>query len=428
MLLGRGSMTEQIEIISEITPRGSIYRKVLRNRSLMLIWTGGTISTIGDCFFGLAIMWMVYSLSHSLLQTSLIQVVWQLDRILFGTIAGVYADRWNRKRIMVIVNVMSAIVVAILAAITKMWGHILPLEAFITIFVLNTLNTFFQPASSSIMPEVVGRDALVTAQGLFSTVQTGANLIGSALAGVVVSVFGTFWTLTTDAISFLFPAICIGMANLPQRQVSSRSSGDRRNFIKDLREAWAVITSHPILKVMMWINILINVTSFTGPLTPGLVKMQLHSGPIALGMIDAAGVIGAAIGGIFAGAIEQKFGAGRVLVLGWVLCGIALVGIGISTWLPLTLALTTILVFNIVVAGTSMGAAEQLLVPEDYRGRVWGIVGSLSVIAIPVSSLLGGWLADIFGPGTLFVAGGVWTVGVASIAWFNRHVRTARVS
>src|SRR5438067_13515395 len=95
----------------------SVYLRVLRNRTLLLLWSGQSVSMIGDTFFNLAIMWVIYTQSGSALQTSLIQVVWHLDSIIFGPLAGIFADRWDRKRIMVVANLLSAVVVGALAAV-----------------------------------------------------------------------------------------------------------------------------------------------------------------------------------------------------------------------------------------------------------------------------------------------------------------------
>lgn len=408
-------------------PQGSVYFRLLHNRSFMLLWSGGTLSSIGDTFFSVAVMWAVYSASHSMLQTSFIQVVWQLDRILFGTIAGIFADRWNRKKIMVVVNILSAIIVSALAVFMGMVGHLSTAAIYVAIFLLNTLGTFFQPASSAIMPEVVGRDLLASAQGLFSAAGNTVSLISNSLAGFFIAAAGVIWAITGDAISFLFPAIFIAIARLPIHKREPTQSENSPSFIREIIEGWRAISNQPVVKAMVWINMLVNVASFLGPLTIGLIHVRLHSGPAVLGMWGSAGVIGGAIGGILAGPLERRMGAGRILAAGWALTGLCIIGQAISIWLPVTLVLEVIGVVGITLGGVSIGAVTDVLVPEKLRGRVWGISGSLSVLAIPISSMIGGWLADIFGPAPLFAIGGIWIFGVAALCWFNRHIRTARI-
>jgi len=102
------------------------------------------------------------------------------------------------------------------------------------------------------------------------------------------------------------------------------------------------------------------------------------------------------------------------------------VGMAASSWLPLTAALEAA-VFGLTAGSGAMGAVTQMLVPERYRGRVWGLSGSVAVVSIPLSSLLGGWLTDSVGVAPLFATGGIVMMGVAALAQSNHHVRTARV-
>jgi MFS transporter, DHA3 family, macrolide efflux protein len=414
---------------SQSRPGGSIYLRVLRNRTLLLLWSGQSVSIVGDNFFNLAVMWVIYTQSHSALQTSLIQVVWHLDRIIFGPLAGIFADRWDRKRIMVLTNVLSAVVVGALATVMFARGQAPSAIIFVAVFLLNSLNTFLGPAQAALMPEVVGRDLLATTGGLFSTVGNVASLVGSALAGIVVAAVGGAWAVVGDATSFLVAALSIMVARLPTRTIRTTSSSEekRRSLLREIRDGWRAIVGQPVLRAMVWLDMLINVTSFLGPLYPALVSQRLHGNAAALGAIGAAGVIGGMIGGALAGAMERRLGAGPLLAAGWGLAGTCTLGLAASLWLPLTAALEATMVFGLTAGSVSMGALTQALIPENYRGRVWGITGSVAVMSIPLSALVGGWLADILGVAPLFAGGGVFILGVAALAWSNRHVRRARI-
>jgi MFS family permease len=197
---------------SESRPEGTGYLHVLRNRTVLLLWSGQSISIIGDNFFNLAVMWLIYTQSHSALRTSLIQVVWHLDRIVFGPFAGIVADRWDRKRIMVMANVLSAVTVSALATVMLTRRQAPSATIFVAVFLLNSLKTFMGPAQASLMPEVVGRDLLACASGLAASVGNVASLVGSALAGIVVAVVGGAWAVVGDAVSFLGAALSIMVA------------------------------------------------------------------------------------------------------------------------------------------------------------------------------------------------------------------------
>src|SRR5437868_13907930 len=122
--------------MSTSSPEGSLYLRVLRNRTVLLLWSGQGVSLVGDSFFNLAVMWVIYTQSHSALQTSLIQVVWHLDRIIFSPLAGILADRWDRKRIMVLTNLLSAVVVGALAAVMLARGQAPSAAIFMVVFLL----------------------------------------------------------------------------------------------------------------------------------------------------------------------------------------------------------------------------------------------------------------------------------------------------
>ncbi len=172
---------------------------------------------------------------------------------------------------------------------------------------------------------------------------------------------------------------------------------------------------------------LLNIGSMLGPLYPALVSDRLDANAAAYGAIGAAAVLGGAVGGVLSGPIERFVGAGKLMAIGWALAGMATVGIGLSTVLPLTLALESVMVLGMTAGGVAMGAVTGVLVPENFRGRVFGLSRSLGVVLIPLSAPVGGLLADVVGVVPLFVACGLWTILLAGAAYASRHVRTVRL-
>lgn len=411
-------------------PVHALYWQVLRNRSFVLLWSGATTSTIGDTFFNLAVMWIIFMQSHSALQTSLIQVVWHLDKILFGPLAGVIADRWSRKRIMLLTSMLQVGVVATLAVIFMIRGQASTLTIFITVFLLNSLYTFFRPASDAIMPEIIERNLLITASGLSSASGQSAAIIGSMLGGIVVAIMGVVGALLGDALSFLYAALTIALARLPEHAIHARqhvSSEKSPSFIQEFIEGWRVLAGQPVVRALTWLIVLVNIASFLGPLWIVLITQRLHGNAVVFGISEAIPTIAAIAGGVCAGVAERRIGTGRLLVLGWGINGLSILGIAASTSLLLTIGLATIGAFFSTLGGVACGALLPALIPNEYRGRVGGITRALNVIAIPISALIGGWLADRLGVTWLFVAGGVWVLGVAVLAWSNRHIRTVRL-
>lgn len=412
----------------ELTDHRSPARRLLANRSVMLLWGGESISYFGDAFFNLAVVWTVYASTGSALQTALIQVVWQLSDALFAPIAGVVADRWDRTRIMVWTNLLAAVTVGGLALVVASSGMRL-WAALVTIFLVNCLTTFLRPARASILPSLVDRALFSTMLGWFSTTREVATLLGTATAGVVVAAVGAVWALFIDALSFLVLTSLVALARLPGRAASSSPADARREtMLGDIREGWRVITERPIVHTLVWLSVLFNVASFMGPLYPQLVDERLNAGAAAFGMLGAASAAAAIAAGASAGVIERRFGAGRTVAWGWGVAGVSTVGVALSTSLPLTIALDAVNAFGITVGSVASGALSTLLIPEEYRGRTFGITRSLSVMAIPPSALAGGWLADRIGVLPLFVFGGLYMFVLAILAWSNPQMRSARIA
>ena len=409
------------------------HRRLFRNPSFVLLWSGQSVSYFGDAFFNLAVMWVVWSETQSTLQTAIIQAVWHIPDVIFAPLAGVLADRWDCKAIMVTTNVAAAAVVGAVVLIVVVVGHLPPVVAFVAIFKLNGLTTFMNPARASIMPSVVGRDLLTTAQGLFSTARETASLVGSAAAGLLLAVAGAVWALIVDAASFAFVALCIAIARLPGRPAPSASANEASprlsptSIVGDLREGWRTATGIPVVRALLWLGVLINVGSFIGPLWPALVQERLGGGAASYGVLLAVSAAGGIVGGLVAGPLERRLGAGRILASGWTLSGICGLGIAASTWLPVTIVLEFMETIGIVASMVASGAIMITAVPEDYRGRVFGMVRSMSVVLIPTSALVGGWIAELVEIWIMFGAAGALTLALAMLAWADSHVRTARI-
>ncbi len=411
------------------------HRRLFRNPSFMLLWSGQSGSYFGDAFFNLAVMWVVWSETQSTLMTAIIQAVWHLPDVIFAPVAGALADRWNRKAIMVVTNLAAAGVVGAVAVVIVVVGYLPPVIAFVAVFKLNGLTTFMNPARASVMPSVVGRDLLTTAQGLFSTARETAQLVGSAAAGVVVAAAGAVWALLIDAVSFLLVSLFIAIARLPGRVEASSGRpaaqggppGDGGSMLESMRDGWRMASGIPVVRALLWLGIIINAASFIGPLWPALVQERLGGDAAALGGILAASAAGGIAGGLLAGPIERRFGAGRAIVLGWGMGGACTLGVALSTWLPVTMALEFVDTLSGVPAFVASGAIMMTVTPEEYRGRVFGLFRSMSVALIPASALLGGWIAEYVEIWIMYAFGGLFMLALALAALANPHVRRARI-
>ncbi len=400
---------------SSVTPDPqSTYRRLFSNRTWVFLSGGNTVSGVGDAFFTLAVIWIIYAASHSLLQTALIQVVWHLDRLLLGPIAGTVADRRNRTHILLAMNLGSAAVAAAVAILLH-FAHLTVVIALGAVFVLNAGKTFGGPAAYSVMPDIIPPDLLVTASGLMNTVSNAASMAGSALAGLVIAAVGGAGAVMGDAASFLCAAVGVSLAHLPQRTIEGTASSNLR---QDLAEGWRTIRDTPLLRAMTILGVALNITSGTGPLYVALIRLHFHQGAAGFGVFDAMSTVGVLVSGPVVRRMEQWAGAGRLYALGWFIAGLAIIAITQTSSMVVADGCAVVMGASMTLGSVAMGTVTQLLVPPDVRGRYWGFQSAIAVSAIPISALVAGWVGDRVGADPVIAVGGAWVcaVGLAS-AW-----------
>ncbi len=219
--------------------RVDAYRRLLHNRTFVLLWGGQTLSGLGDTLFNIAIRWLMYVRTGSALQTGIIGVIYQLSAVVLAPLGGAYADRWDHKRTMLAVSLLSGAIVGA-AALPLAAGHFSPLLVYGTVLALCAVSYLYSPAYYSVMPEIVGTDLLATAGGLSSAVGQGTQFIGSALAGLILAVLGAGWALIADAVSFLAVALAISATAFP---VKGHGANRRRGvgIVSDLRQGWCTV-------------------------------------------------------------------------------------------------------------------------------------------------------------------------------------------
>ncbi len=408
----RGGCSLQTSSVSP-NPDRSTYRRLFTNRTWVFLLGGNTVSGVGDAFFNLAVIWIIYAASHSLLQTALIQVVWHLDRVLLGPIAGTVADRRNRTHVLLAMNLGSAIVTATVAIVFH-FIHLSVAIALVAVFILNTGKTFGSPAAYSVMPDIVPPDLLATASGLMNTVGNAASVAGSALAGLVIAAVGGAGAIMGDAVSFLCAALGISLARLPQRTIERTSTAS--HFRQDLMEGWQTIRDTPLLRAMTILGMALNISSGVGPLYVALIRVHFQQGAGAFGVFEAMTTVGVLISGPLIGRVERWVGAGRLFALAWVVAGLATLAITQTTTIALADGFAVILGVGMTLGSIAMGTVTQLLVPDDLRGRYWGFQSATAVSVIPISALVAGWLGDHIGAAPVIAGAGGWlaAVGLAS--------------
>src|SRR5689334_1810216 len=192
---------------------------VLRQRNFGLLWVGQNISMIGDWVLFVALPFYIYTLTGSTLATGIMFIVQTLPRLFFGSVAGVFVDRWNRKYTMVIVNLIQAL---ILVPLFLVRSQNLIWIIYICAFADSLVSQFFNPAQTAIIPMLVEEKDLLPANSLNSMSQELTRLVGPSLGGLLFGLFGIGSVISLDVISFFFSAALLALIVVPARPTSTK--------------------------------------------------------------------------------------------------------------------------------------------------------------------------------------------------------------
>jgi hypothetical protein len=391
----------------EAAVRRATLLRPLRERDFALLWTGLSVSLIGDGIYFVAIAWQVYELSNRPEALSIVGFAWMAPQVALLLLGGVLADRYPRRRLLLVADGVRFAALAMLAALALsdslvLW-HVIVLVA-----VYGCGEALFGPAFNSIVPELVPDEQLVQANALDQVVRPLAfRLLGPAVGGAIVGVAGAGPAFAIDAVTFLVS----GAALLAMQHRGASRGGGRglRHVVGELREGLEFARSQRWL----WVTLLaaaLSLLCFWGPmevLLPYLVKNELGGGASAYGLVVAGGGVGAIAGSLLVG---QRGLPGRQVLAIYLLWAfgsglMALIGPATASWQAALVyfAMAGCLASGLIIWVTLL----QTHVPPELLGRVTSLDWFVSVSLVPLSFLLVAPVANAIGAEATLVAGGL---------------------
>jgi MFS family permease len=386
----------------------------LRHRQFRLLWTGMTVSLLGDGIFYVALPWQVYQLSDAPTALSVVGIAMAVPHIALLLLGGVVSDRFDRRRVMMAADILRGGAVGALGLLSlsgslRLW-HLIAMAA-----VFGAGTAFFGPAFDAIVPEIVPERQLTQANALDQFVRPAAwRMLGPAIGGWIVEVFGgrTGAAFVADAATFLASVICLALMHHTAR-ASTRAEEpgdmDAESPWSQIREGFRYVRS----QVWLW-GTLVAATfaylAFLGPtevLLPYVVKYDLHAGAGTLGTILGLGGVGAMTAAFVMGNRTLPRRNMTFIYIVWTLSTLAVAGYGLAR-LPWQV-MAACFVFNALEgAGTIVWATtKQRLVPNRLLGRVSSLDWFISIGLLPVSYALTGPLAAALGERTVLIGAGL---------------------
>ncbi|HEY6328993.1 MAG TPA: MFS transporter, partial [Blastocatellia bacterium] len=344
---------------------------------------------------------------------------------LLGPVGGVIADRYNRHKIIILTQSLSLVQAAILAVLT-MEGVITVHTILVLAFTLGAINAFDMPARQAFLVELVGKDELMNAIALNSSLFNGARIVGPALAGLLVGAVGEGWCFLLNAVSFVAVIVSLIMIKIARIE-GARPAGSP---FKSLKEGMTYVAETRPIRALL---IMVTVVSVCGMpysvLMPIFAKQVLGGGPTELGILLGAGAVGALGGALMLAARSRVEGLGRVVATAIVFFGLSLIAFSFSTKFILSTILMVPAGFTVMLQLSGTNTLLQTMVPDQMRGRLMSLY-SVSLLGMaPFGSLLSGKLADMIGaPMTVALGGAICSIAALIFRLRFPSIRRAMAS
>ncbi|PDW04657.1 MFS transporter [Candidatus Viridilinea mediisalina] len=372
--------------------------RALRHRNYRLFFIGQLISLTGTWMQHVAQGWLVLRLTDSPAMLGLVAAVSSLPILLFALPAGTLADRMSKQRLLLITQFVAMLLAATLAVLTltgvvQVW-HVLLLAT-----LLGIVNAFDGPARQAFTVEMVGREDLLNAIALNSSIFNGARLVGPAIAGIVVAFVGEGSAFALNAASFIFVLGGMLMMRLPP-YTRPRGAGQRGQ----LRAGLSYIAGEVRVRTLLLLAGTISLFCFVHiPLLPIFARDVFGQGAMGLGMLSASSGLGALTAALILAQLNEDAPRGRLLSFAVLLYPVFMIAFTITRSFPLALMLMACAGWAGVTTLALTNTIIQSIVPDELRGRVMSVFTLLLMGLSPMGGMLAGLIAELVGSAPLVV-------------------------
>jgi len=385
--------------------------RLLRTRDFSLLWTAGLISMMGDWALLVALPFEIYRRTGSTLATAGVLIAGIGPQILFGSAAGVFVDRWDRRRLMVWVNIALAIALLPVLAIDQLGLWV----AYAVLVVMNILEQLFNPAEVALLPQLVGPEHLVSANSLSSLNRNLARLAGPAVGGIAMAVGGLGLAVGVDVVSYLVGALLIfliapGRSFRAERAVEEASADEPTNvpasgvakLVSEWKDGIRIAFSHPLLRALVAFGLLGAIgAGLLGALFVPWITDVMHGDDAGYAAILSAQAVGGLIGAFVIGRYFTKVSPGLMLGFGTLIfAAIDLIIFLYPLVLPVVWpAIVLMVVVGIPIAALGVGntTLQQTLTTDSHRGRVIGLFGTIQALGMVSGTIVAGFLGKTIG-------------------------------
>lgn len=381
--------------------------RVLRYANFRLLWIGSVASAAGASIGSIVIIWLVYNATHSPIAISLLGIAQFLPSLVFGLLAGALIDRWDRRRLMLTCDLARAVSFGALALFVLLYGAS-TIVLIAVVFAVSAFGTAFRPATNATIPRILPASDVADGNGLLQGGSTIASFLGSPVGGVLVVTVGAVVGLAVNALTFAISGAMIFLMVIPTIGRPGATAAPRASLLTEVAEGLRYLRSQTALLLItltaMGANFFL---SIWGGFTVIYVADQLHQGATGFGIMVAANTAGFAIGALIPGRLRTDRAPGLWLPASWGLVGFFIIGLALTTSLPLAVLLTLGGGTLLSLGNTTWLTGVQHSVPDEYLGRYFATDEAGSFAMIPAGVAVGGVLVLLIGISRTFLVAGV---------------------
>ncbi|RXH55280.1 major facilitator superfamily (MFS) transporter [Granulicella sibirica] len=382
--------------------------RAFQYRDFRIMWLGACVSTIGTFVQQFAQSWLVYDLTKDPFYLGLDLFLGQLPFMLFSLVGGVFADRLDRKKMLLcsqVIQMVCAFALALLffLHVVKVW-HILTLS-----FLVGVGQSFGGPAYSALLPTLVGPEDLANAISMNSIQFNLARIIGPTIGGLAYTALGATWCFTLNGISYL--AVIVSLVVIKVKFVPAKT---QNSVMKSMHEGIRFIREREGLTALVVLAFCTTLFGFSlSGFLPVIVRTIFHKGPETYELLLVCSGAGSICGALIVAAMERLKGQGRIALMTLSGLGLATAGFAFSRWLPLSCVLIFLSGMMVMASASLMISLVQLIVADSMRGRVMSVYNLAFRAGIPLGALVMGKMIPWWGVSKAVSGFGLALVGVA---------------
>ena len=389
--------------------------RALRHKNYQLFFGGQLISLSGTWMQSVAQSWLVYKLTGSAVMLGFVGFSGQIPVLLLAPIGGAFADRHRRHRILIVTQTIAMLLAFVLAALTlancvQVW-HVFALAS-----LLGITNALDIPTRQAFVVDMVGKDDIVNAIALNSSMVNGARIVGPAVAGALLATIGEGWCFFANGVSYIAVIVGLLLMKIKMQARAPLSGSALASIVEGFSYVWQ---TGPVRALLLLLGLVSLIGMPYAVLMPIFADQILRHGGGGLGLLMAASGVGALAGALILAARQGVRGLGRWVAFSAAGFGASLILFSLSRSFWLSAALLLPVGFCMIIQMASSNTLIQAMVPDNLRGRVMAVYSMMFMGMAPFGALLAGVLAQrLSAPVTVTIGGAVCIAG-AVVFWLR---------